>query len=239
MANYGPHQYVCSTQGSSPVKIKHISISRALAALPSRLARAVHHARPGSSPRLQPWPSSRRPSIPFASSATAAFPRKPFWRGSLPTPATPTTPSPSSAISTRCGTPRTSKICASSARTRKRASSSTSSSGKSPPSARSTTRASTPSPCPMSLDRFKKEKVGLSVESQYDPAKIMRAETVLKDILSEHGHQFATIKTRGQDHSSGLGAGELQHQGRPHGEGGRDQVHRQPAHQRRSSCAAP
>ncbi|MGA2352185.1 MAG: outer membrane protein assembly factor BamA [Terracidiphilus sp.] len=44
------------------------------------------------------------------------------------------------------------------------------------------------------LDRFKKEKVGLSVESQYDPSKIMRAVTVLKDILSEHGHQFATIK---------------------------------------------
>ncbi len=45
------------------------------------------------------------------------------------------------------------------------------------------------------LDRFKKEKVGLSVESQYDPAKIKRAETVIKDLLSEHGHQFATIKT--------------------------------------------
>ena len=45
------------------------------------------------------------------------------------------------------------------------------------------------------LDRFKKEKVGLSVESQYDPTRIKHAETVLKDILSEHGHQFATIKT--------------------------------------------
>jgi outer membrane protein insertion porin family len=45
------------------------------------------------------------------------------------------------------------------------------------------------------LDRFKKEKVGLTVESQYDPTKIKRAETVLKDLLSEHGHQFATIKT--------------------------------------------
>jgi len=45
------------------------------------------------------------------------------------------------------------------------------------------------------LDRFKKEKVGLTVESQYDPARIKRAETVLKDILSEHGHQFAVIKT--------------------------------------------
>jgi len=45
------------------------------------------------------------------------------------------------------------------------------------------------------LDRFKKEKVALSVESQYDPTKIKRAETVLKQLLSEHGHQFATIKT--------------------------------------------
>jgi outer membrane protein insertion porin family len=44
------------------------------------------------------------------------------------------------------------------------------------------------------LDRFKKEKVGLSVESQYDPAKILHAVTVLKEILSEHGHQFAVVK---------------------------------------------
>jgi outer membrane protein insertion porin family len=45
------------------------------------------------------------------------------------------------------------------------------------------------------LERLKKEKVGFSVESQYDPAKIKRVESVLKDLLSEHGHQFATIKT--------------------------------------------
>jgi outer membrane protein insertion porin family len=45
------------------------------------------------------------------------------------------------------------------------------------------------------LDRYKKEKVSLSVESQYDPTKIKRAETVLKELLAEHGHQFATIKT--------------------------------------------
>jgi len=45
------------------------------------------------------------------------------------------------------------------------------------------------------LDRFKKEKVGLTVESQYDPTRIKRAETVLKSLLAEHGHQFATIKT--------------------------------------------
>ena len=43
-------------------------------------------------------------------------------------------------------------------------------------------------------DRFKKEKVGLTVESQYDPTRIKRAETVLKALLAEHGHQFATVK---------------------------------------------
>ena len=45
------------------------------------------------------------------------------------------------------------------------------------------------------LDGFKKEKVGLSVESQYDPTKIKHAETVIKELLAEHGHQFATVKT--------------------------------------------
>ncbi len=45
------------------------------------------------------------------------------------------------------------------------------------------------------LDRFKKQKVGLTVESQYDPAKIKRAETILKEMLAEHGHQFATVRT--------------------------------------------
>jgi outer membrane protein insertion porin family len=45
------------------------------------------------------------------------------------------------------------------------------------------------------LDRFKKEKVGLSVESQYDPTRITHAETVIKELLAEHGHQFAAVKT--------------------------------------------
>ena len=45
------------------------------------------------------------------------------------------------------------------------------------------------------LDRFKKEKVPLSVDSQYDPTKIKQAETSIKQLLAEHGHQFATIKT--------------------------------------------
>ncbi len=45
------------------------------------------------------------------------------------------------------------------------------------------------------LDRDKKEKVGLTVESQYDPTRIKKAEVILKALLSEHGHQFATVKT--------------------------------------------
>ncbi len=44
-------------------------------------------------------------------------------------------------------------------------------------------------------ERFKKAKAGLTVESQYDPTRIKRAEVILKDLLSEHGHQFATIRT--------------------------------------------
>ena len=45
------------------------------------------------------------------------------------------------------------------------------------------------------LDRFKERKVGLSVESQYDPTKIKKAEVALKGLLAEHGRQFATIRT--------------------------------------------
>jgi outer membrane protein insertion porin family len=45
------------------------------------------------------------------------------------------------------------------------------------------------------LDRFKQEKVGLVVESQYDPTRIKKAENSIKGLLSEHGRQFATIRT--------------------------------------------
>ena len=44
------------------------------------------------------------------------------------------------------------------------------------------------------LDAFKDKKVGLSVESQFDPTKIKRAEVVIKSLLAAHGHQFATVK---------------------------------------------
>jgi outer membrane protein insertion porin family len=45
------------------------------------------------------------------------------------------------------------------------------------------------------LDRFKQDKVGLVVESQYDPTRIKKAENSIKQLLSEHGRQFATVKT--------------------------------------------
>ena len=44
------------------------------------------------------------------------------------------------------------------------------------------------------LDRFKERKVGLSVESQYDPNKVQRARNVLLDYLAERGRQFATVE---------------------------------------------
>ncbi len=43
------------------------------------------------------------------------------------------------------------------------------------------------------LDRFKERRVGLSVEQQYDPARVQRAAIVLKEYLSERGRQFATV----------------------------------------------
>ena len=43
------------------------------------------------------------------------------------------------------------------------------------------------------LDRFKERKVGLTVESQYDPNKVQRAAVVLKEYLAERGRQFAIV----------------------------------------------
>src|SRR4029077_2393271 len=45
------------------------------------------------------------------------------------------------------------------------------------------------------LDRCKQDKVGLVVESQYDPTRIKKAEVSIRALLSEHGRQFATIRT--------------------------------------------
>ena len=46
------------------------------------------------------------------------------------------------------------------------------------------------------LDEFKKRKVGLSIQSQYDPVVVKRAEVVLEDMLAGHGKMFATVRHR-------------------------------------------
>jgi outer membrane protein insertion porin family len=43
------------------------------------------------------------------------------------------------------------------------------------------------------LEAYKKAKVPLSVESQYDPTKVKQAENVIKALLAAHGHQYATV----------------------------------------------
>ncbi|MEJ2006924.1 MAG: outer membrane protein assembly factor BamA [Acidobacteriota bacterium] len=46
------------------------------------------------------------------------------------------------------------------------------------------------------MEAFQKQKVGLSIASQYDPVTVKRAEVVLKEMLAAHGRQFATIRHR-------------------------------------------
>lgn len=46
------------------------------------------------------------------------------------------------------------------------------------------------------LDEFRKEKVSLTILSQYDPVVVKRAEVVLQGMLAEHGRQFATVRAR-------------------------------------------
>ncbi|MCP5109780.1 MAG: outer membrane protein assembly factor BamA, partial [bacterium] len=44
------------------------------------------------------------------------------------------------------------------------------------------------------LDRFKERRVGLTVETQYDPNKVQRAVIVLREFLAERGRQFAVVE---------------------------------------------
>jgi len=43
------------------------------------------------------------------------------------------------------------------------------------------------------LDRFRERRVGLTVESQFDPNKLQRARVVLQDLLAERGRHFARV----------------------------------------------
>lgn len=45
------------------------------------------------------------------------------------------------------------------------------------------------------LDHFKERKVGLTIDSQYDPAKIRQAERALKDLLQMNGKPLGTVRT--------------------------------------------
>lgn len=49
------------------------------------------------------------------------------------------------------------------------------------------------------MDRFRQEKVGLSIMSPFDPVIVRRAEVVLEEMLSENGRQFATVRARTRD----------------------------------------
>lgn len=46
------------------------------------------------------------------------------------------------------------------------------------------------------LEIFKKRKVGLSIQSQYDPVTVKRAEVTLREMLAAQGRQFATVRSR-------------------------------------------
>src|SRR5437899_450079 len=48
------------------------------------------------------------------------------------------------------------------------------------------------------LERYKKVKVPLTVDSPYDPTKVIKAKVVLQQLLSEHGRQFANINVQVQ-----------------------------------------
>jgi outer membrane protein insertion porin family len=48
------------------------------------------------------------------------------------------------------------------------------------------------------LERYKKTKVGLTVDSPYDATKVIKAKVVLQQLLAEHGRQFANIAVQVQ-----------------------------------------
>ena len=144
---------------------------------------------------------------------------------------------PWSATSTPCGTPATSKTSASSANRLPKA-------GafivyvKERPTIREInyTGLSSVSNSDV-LDRFKERKVGLSVESQYDPTRIKKAEVTIKKLLSEHGRQFATDPHRSATDSSGRGGHHVRGEGRPEGQSRQDHIRGQQEHQESRFCA--
>ncbi len=192
MANYGPHQFLCSTQGSSPVKIKHTSISR-VPCTSGRLARialaVVLLATAGMAVAQQ---SQTIDSIRVI--GNRRIPKETVLARLFTHPGDAYDPiSIERDFNSLWNTGYFENL---------RIEREDSEKGiildifvKEKPTIREINYKGLNAVSQSDvLDRFKKEKVGLSVESQYDPAKILRATTVLKDILSEHGHQFAVVK---------------------------------------------
>jgi len=191
--NYGPHQYLCSPQGSSPVKIKHISISRA-ARSATRLARVTILLAlaflAGAAQAQQPQTIDSIRVI-----GNRRIPKETVLARLFTHPGDTYDPiSIERDFNSLWNTAYFDDL---------RIEREDSEKGiilnifvREKPTIREINYKGLNAVSVSDvLDRFKKEKVGLSVESQYDPTRIKRAETVLKDILSEHGHQFATIKT--------------------------------------------
>jgi len=49
------------------------------------------------------------------------------------------------------------------------------------------------------LEKLREKKVGLSQESRYDPTRVKKAETVIKEMLAEKGRQHATVEVTKED----------------------------------------
>jgi outer membrane protein insertion porin family len=58
----------------------------------------------------------------------------------------------------------------------------------------SSTRGLSQSPSRIFLNAFTDKKVGLTVGSPFDRAKLKHAVVVINELLASHGHQFATVK---------------------------------------------
>jgi len=72
------------------------------------------------------------------------------------------------------------------------------------------------------LERYKKVKVPLTVDSPYDATKVIKAKVVLQQLLSEHGRQFATISVQVQQvPPASVSVALLERRHRPAGRGGR------------------
>jgi outer membrane protein insertion porin family len=210
--NYGSHQYLCSPQGSSPVKNRHISIARPLKAAGALLAVFL----------LAPFFAVR--PAPAQAPAAQASPQTPADQASAEAPKTPQTIYQIRVIGNR-RIPRETilaRLFTSVGDTWdpiqiERDFNSLWNTGyfenlyftredtekgiilnifvKENPTIRDVTYKGLNSVTQSDLlAQYKKEKVDLTEESQFDVTKLSRAEDVIKEMLAQHGHQFATVK---------------------------------------------